>query len=95
MNKPELIDNCTYKLGRLDRKTVEAAFESILELMAQSLEKGERIEIRGFGSFTLRIKKACMQRNPKSGEKFMGRAKHYPHFKPGKELKDRVNATME
>lgn len=91
MNKPELIDNMTFKFGRLTRRQVEVAAESIFELMASSLAKGERIEIRGFGSFTVKLKKANIVRNPKSGETFMGHAKHYCHFKPGKEMKDNVN----
>ena len=91
MNKPELIENMTFKLGRLPRNEVEVAANAIFELMANSLAKGERIEIRGFGSFTVRLKKASIVRNPKSGETFMGKAKHYCHFKPGKEMKDNVN----
>jgi integration host factor subunit beta len=59
--------------------------------MASTLAKGERIEIRGFGSFSVKLKKATMVRNPKSGVTFMGKAKHYCHFKPGKEMKENVN----
>lgn len=92
MNKPELIDKITLRKGDLPRKVIEISTDLILELMADTLAKGERIEVRGFGSFTVRLKKAGMVRNPKSGEKLKCEAKHYPHFKPGKELKDRVNA---
>jgi integration host factor subunit beta len=95
MNKPELIDKMTYKLGRLPRIEVEIAANAIFQLINESLERGERIEIRGFGSFSVKLKKPSMQRNPKSGVTFMGKARHYCHFKPGKLMKDNVNASME
>ena len=59
--------------------------------MSENLESGERIEIRGFGSFTLHHRPARIGRNPKSGESVTLEEKHVPHFKPGKELRDRVN----
>ena len=59
--------------------------------MSQTLEKGERIEIRGFGSFSLHYRQPRIGRNPKTGEKVDLDAKHVPHFKAGKELRERVN----
>lgn len=95
MNKPELIEKCTYSLGSLPLKTVEVAFDSILELMVTSLVNGERIEIRGFGSFSLKTMEPRTGRNPKSGALVNLGKTTKVHFKPGKELKERVNATME
>lgn len=91
MNKPDLIDKCTYKLGTVDRNTVEIAFDAILELITQSLEQGERVEIRGFGSFQLKHMKAGMSRNPKTGKPAPQAAKVKIHFKPGREMRKRVN----
>ena len=62
--------------------------------MSNSLMNGDRIEIRGFGSFALRFRKSRTGRNPKSGESVNIQNRYVPHFKPGKELKDRVNAEL-
>jgi integration host factor subunit beta len=70
---------------------VEFAVKTLIEQMAQSLARGERIEIRGFGSFSLHHRPPRMGRNPKSGEAVPLAAKYVPHFKPGKELRERVN----
>jgi len=70
---------------------VELAVKSIIEKMSQELANGDRIEIRGFGSFSLHFRGARMGRNPKSGDAVALRGKHVPHFKPGKELRERVN----
>jgi len=64
---------------------------SLLEKMSQELASGNRIEIRGFGSFSLHFRAARMGRNPKSGDAVPLRGKYVPHFKPGKELRERVN----
>ena len=63
----------------------------IVESMSQTLESGDRIEVRGFGSFSLHYREARMGRNPKTGEKVQLDGKYVPHFKPGKELRERVD----
>ncbi len=94
MTKSELIEKLADKLSHLSAKDVEQAIKEILELMAQSLSKGERIEIRGFGSFSLHFRAPRVGRNPKTGESVELSGKYVPHFKPGKELRERVNATV-
>jgi len=91
MTKSELIEKLGDKLSHLSAKDVEKAIKEILELMAQSLAKGERIEIRGFGSFSLHFRAPRVGRNPKTGESVELGGKYVPHFKPGKELRERVN----
>ena len=75
-------------------KDVENAVKEILEQMAGSLSSSDRIEIRGFGSFSLHYRSPRTGRNPKTGETVELDGKHVPHFKPGKELRDRVNASI-
>jgi len=70
---------------------IEQAVHALLEQMSQTLAKGQRIEVRGFGSFSLHYRKARLGRNPKTGEAVQLPAKYSPHFKPGKELRERVN----
>ena len=70
---------------------LDALMTALLETMSQSLSNGERIEIRGFGSFSLHFRPPRMGRNPKSGAAVVLRGKYVPHFKPGKELRERVN----
>ncbi len=91
VTKSELIERIAQKQMQLAYKDVELAVKSILEHMAQTLASGERIEIRGFGSFSLHYRPARVGRNPKSGEPVSLPAKYVPHFKPGKELRDRVD----
>lgn len=91
MTKSELIDILSRKQQQLAYKDVELAVKTVLESMANSLAGGERIEIRGFGSFSLHYRPPRMGRNPKTGEAVALGSKHVPHFKPGKELRDRVN----
>ncbi|SET81238.1 integration host factor subunit beta [Thalassotalea agarivorans] len=91
MTKSELIEVLAEKLGHLSAKEVEQAIKEILEMMAQTLAKGERIEIRGFGSFSLHYRAPRVGRNPKTGESVELTGKYVPHFKPGKELRERVN----
>ena len=69
--------------------------KTMLEHMSHTLASGERIEIRGFGSFSLHYRAPRIGRNPKTGESVGLAGKHVPHFKPGKELRDRVNASLE
>ncbi len=94
MTKSELIEILADKLSHLSAKDVEIAVKEILEMMAQTLSKGERIEIRGFGSFSLHYRAPRIGRNPKTGESVELAGKYVPHFKPGKELRERVNDAM-
>ena len=91
MTKSELIEMLADKLSHLSAKDVEVAVKEILEMMAQTLAKGERIEIRGFGSFSLHYRAPRIGRNPKTGESVELSGKYVPHFKPGKELRERVD----
>ena len=93
MTKSELIEALVRKQTQLGYRDVELAVKTMLEHMAQTLASGERIEIRGFGSFSLHYRPPRVGRNPKSGDPVSLPAKHVPHFKPGKELRERVNAT--
>ena len=91
MTKSELIDRLAAQFPQLVAKDAELAVKMILEAMAESLAKGERIEIRGFGSFSLHFRPPRQGRNPKTGEAVALSGKHVPHFKPGKDLRERVN----
>ena len=91
MTKSELIEILAAKNGHLNYKDVELAVKSLLEQMSWSLATGQRIEIRGFGSFSLHYRPPRTGRNPKSGDKVDLPGKYVPHFKPGKELRDRAN----
>lgn len=91
MTKSDLIEILSDRQSLLNYRDVELAVKLILEQMSVNLATGERIEIRGFGSFTLHYRPARIGRNPKSGESVTLEEKHVPHFKPGKELRDRVN----
>jgi len=91
MTKSELINQLVKRFPRLPVRDTDFAVKSILDAMAQSLADGQRIEIRGFGSFSLTKRPARMGRNPKSGEKVLVPEKRVPHFKPGKELRERVD----
>ena len=95
MTKSELIERIAARQSQLSSKDVELAVKTIIEHMAQTLATGERIEIRGFGSFSLHYRAPRIGRNPKTGESVGLSGKHVPHFKPGKELRERVNASME
>lgn len=94
MTKSELIERLADKLNHLAAKDVEEAIKEILEMMANTLSKGERIEIRGFGSFSLHYRAPRVGRNPKTGESVELDGKYVPHFKPGKELRERVNLSI-
>lgn len=91
MTKSELIEKLSSQNPHLQAKTVEDAVKEMLEHMAITLSSGERIEIRGFGSFSLHYRAPRTGRNPKTGDKVELEGKYVPHFKPGKELRDRVN----
>jgi len=92
MTKSEIIEKMANKQPHLMYKDVETAVKSILDHMSQTLAAGERIEIRGFGSFSLRSRPPRIGRNPKTGETVSLPGKQVPHFKPGKELRERVNS---
>ena len=91
MTKSELIDVIAKEQSHLAYRDVELAVKCILEQMSQALASGERIEIRGFGSFSLHYRPPRQGRNPKTGTTVALAGKHVPHFKPGKELRERVN----
>ena len=100
MTKSELIERIVAAQARssnaqLNSKDVEFAVKTMLEQMSQALASGDRIEIRGFGSFSLHYRAPRIGRNPKTGESVGLAGKHVPHFKPGKELRDRVNASLQ
>lgn len=94
MTKSELIDHIAGNQTQLSSKDVELAIKAILENMSQVLSGGGRIEIRGFGSFSLHYRVPRVGRNPKTGTPVALSGKYVPHFKPGKELRDRVNNSM-
>lgn len=93
MIKSELIANLAAKMTHLPEKQVTDSINHILELMSDALIDGKRIEIRGFGSFSLHYRPPRNAHNPKTGEKVVTAAKYSPHFKPGKELRERVDAS--
>ncbi len=95
MIKSELIANLAAKLTHLPEKQVSDSINQILELMSEALINGKRIEIRGFGSFSLHYRPPRNAHNPKTGAKVVTEAKYSPHFKPGKELRERVDAARE
>lgn len=91
MTKSELIAKLAAHFPQLGAADAELAVKMILDAMAKSLSQGERIEIRGFGSFGLNYRPPRVGRNPKSGDKVHVPAKYVPHFKAGKELRERVD----
>ncbi len=91
MTKSELIEQLAQKQEHLPARDVELAVKTILELMSDALAMGERVEVRGFGSFTLHFRQSRQGRNPKTGEQVILPGRHVPHFKPGKELRLMVN----
>ncbi len=94
MTKSELIDLIARQHDQLPPKDVELAVNLILEILSEALAQDDRIEIRGFGSFTLHHRKARIGRNPKTGASVPLEGKRVPHFKPGKEMRDRINASQ-
>ena len=92
MTKSELIARLAERYPQLIAKDADFAVNTILDAMARSLGDGQRIEIRGFGSFALNKRPPRVGRNPKSGEKVLVPEKRVPHFKAGKELRERVDA---
>jgi integration host factor subunit beta len=95
MTKSELIEAIAARQTQLSTKDVELAVKTILEHMSQSLSSGGRIEIRGFGSFSLHYREPRRGRNPKTGDTVQLAGKYVPHFKPGKDLRERVNLGLQ
>lgn len=95
LTKSELIERVAQRQSQLSQKDVELAVKTMLEEMSQALATGGRIEIRGFGSFSLHYRAPRLGRNPKTGESVDLTGKYVPHFKPGKELRDRVNSNED
>ncbi len=91
MTKSELVEKIVEANGILTRKESEMVVNIVFDSMSEALKSGEKVEIRGFGSFTIRERGAREARNPKSGEVVRIPAKKTPFFKTGKELKERVN----
>ena len=91
MTKSELIEKLLAKHPTLPVKEIENMVKDILEFISQSLENGDRVELRGFGSFSLHYRNPRLGRNPKTGDSVKLEAKSVPQFKEGKELKDRVD----
>ena len=95
MTKSELIERIAAKQPQLSIKDIELAVKTVLEHMSQTLAQGERIEIRGFGSFSLHYREPRQGRNPKTGDTVELDGKYVPHFKPGKEMRERVNQSIQ
>lgn len=95
MTKSELIELIANRQDQLPPKDVELAVKMIIDRLAQALVDNERIEIRGFGSFCLHYRAPRVGRNPKTGDPVSLPGKYVPYFKPGKELRDRVNDSAE
>lgn len=91
MTKSELIERIAQKQNQLVYRDVELGVKTVLEHMSECLAAGGRIEIRGFGSFSLHFRPGRVGRNPKTGVPVSLAAKYVPHFKPGKKLRELVN----
>lgn len=91
MNKSDLIEILSRKIPSMASRDVEVIVNTIFDSMADSLRRGDRIEIRGFGSFEVRIRKPRLGRNPKTGMSVNVGERRVPFFKVGKELRERVN----
>ena len=94
MTKSELIEILSQRQAHLKGEDVDLAVKALLEMMGGSLSAGERIEIRGFGSLSLHYRPPRLGRNPKTGESVALPGKYVPHFKPGKELRERVSGIV-
>ena len=92
ITRSELIEMLVEQQPHLAHRDVELAVKAVLERLGEGFTEGDRIEIRGFGSFSLHYREARVGRNPKTGESVAVDGKFSPHFKPGKELKERVDS---
>ena len=95
MTKSDLITHLAARFPQLVAKDADMSVKMILDAMAEALSRGDRIEIRGFGSFALNYRPPRVGRNPKSGDKVEVPEKWVPHFKAGKELRERVDGSLE
>ena len=95
MTRSELVDRLHSRVPTLTHEDAKSVVDVILEAVTRSLVADSRVEIRGFGSFSLHFRPPRIGRNPKTGESVALSGKHVPHFKPGKELRDRVNEAFE
>lgn len=95
MTKSELIERLSMRYSELRAQDVEDAVKLMIEKICQSLEKGDRVEIRGFGSFSLHYREARTGRNPKTGDSVEVPSKSIPYFRAGKELRERVDKDIE
>ena len=93
MNKSDLINVLSQKAPHLSSKDMEIIVNTIFDSMSKTLMSGKRIEIRGFGSFEIRVREPRLGRNPKSGENVQIGVRRVPFFKVGKELRERINVT--
>ena len=94
MNKSDLIERLVGRLVYLSSKEVEGSVKRLVDKLAETLSSGQRIEIRGFGSFELHHREPRIGRNPKTGELVHLDARYVPHFKPGKALRKRVDNSL-
>jgi integration host factor subunit beta len=93
MTKAELVDEVA-RIVQLTKKQAETIVNIVFDSIVESLRSGQKIELRGFGSFRLRSRKSRTGRNPKTGEKVEVPSKKIPYFKPGKELKELINKVV-
>lgn len=91
MTKSELIEMVAGKVSNFSRKDIEVIVDTVFESMSASLQKGDKVEIRGFGSFKVKSRDGRQGRNPKSGENIFISSKKVPFFKAGKEIRERIN----
>ncbi len=94
MTRSDLVEALAGKFPQLTQRDAEMAVKAILDAMGESLIKGHRIEIRGFGSFTVNRRPPRLGRNPRSGESVAIPEKRVPHFKPGKSLREAVDVQL-
>jgi integration host factor subunit beta len=95
MTRSDLVQELADRFPQLTHKDAESAVKAILDAMSEAMERGHRIEIRGFGSFTINRRPPRMGRNPRSGESVAIPEKRVPHFKPGKALREAVDTRTE
>lgn len=94
MTRSDLVDQLAERFTQLTHRDAELAVKTILDALSEALENGHRVEIRGFGSFSVSHRPARVGRNPRSGEQVMVPEKRLPHFKPGKSLRTQVDQSQ-
>lgn len=92
MTRSDLVAKLAERFGQLTQRDAEFAVKTILDAMSEALARGHRIELRGFGSFSINRRPPRMGRNPRSGQQVLIPEKLVPHFKPGKALRESVDA---